>query len=109
MVQAAAILNGLPFTKLPAEVKGATAGVISPSLLFTYNDKELLSAVCSFLQEESEKRHLRSEKLRGKNITRFERDFNIGDLVKFNIDQSLKSFGFYFSITYKKFHFVVNG
>ena len=79
---AVGILNNLPFSKGPP---GLNLRHATPAQLFIKNDKEMIKCICDFLEEESGKRALRSEELRGKNITRFERNFSIGDLVKFNM------------------------
>ena len=79
---AVGILNNLPFSKGPPGINLRHA---TPAQLFINNDKEMIKCICDFLEEESEKRALRSEELRGKNITRFQRNFSIGDLVKFNM------------------------
>ena len=85
-------LNSLPFTRIP---KNSGLRNISPADLFFKNNKKDLQAVCDFLESESKKRSLRSEKLRGKNITRFQRIFSVGDIVKFMTgqDQNKVSFG----------------
>lgn len=85
---AAGILNNYPYSKTP---KGCRS--ISPSVLFFENDTELVRLVCDFLQDQSVKRSLRSENLRGKNISRFKRNFQIGDLVKFNLQSGDIGFG----------------
>ena len=84
--EAAGMLNYLPFTNIPAGMK---ARKISPALLFYENDCTLIQEVCKFLENESEKRHTRSQRLRGRNILRFQRTFVIGDLVKFNLKDGL--------------------
>ena len=76
------VLNNLPFSKGPPGVK---LKHLTPAELFFKNDKRLIGLVCDFLEAESNKRSLRSEELRGKNITRFERNFSVGDIVKFNM------------------------
>ena len=79
---AVSILNDLPFSKGPPGVK---LKHFTPADLFFNNDKVLIGLICDFLENQSEKRSLRSEQLRGKNITRFARHFEVGDLVKFNM------------------------
>ena len=86
MEEAANMLNYLPFSSVPANLKVKN---ICPATLFYSNNKKLIEAVCSFLEQESKRRQTRSEKLRGKNITRFQRIFQIGDLVKFNLTQKI--------------------
>ena len=80
--QSVSILNDLPFTKMP---KFVNSRVITPALLFFKNDTDLIKAVGLYLQKESEKRHLRSTQLRNTNIITFSRNFQIGDLVKFQV------------------------
>ena len=58
---------------------------VTPATLFFENDKEMIRAVCTFLKAESEKRVLKSAELRGKNICRFQKNFRVGDIVKFNM------------------------
>ena len=48
--------------------------------------------MCDFLQKSSIARKTRSQRLRGKNISKFQRDFEIGDIVRFNMQD--KSIGF---------------
>ena len=86
LIDAVDILNDLPFSSAPSGIKFKK---ISPSTLFFENDKEILLDICNFLEEESKKRSTRSEKLRGKNISRFERKFEIGDLVRFNLGNNI--------------------
>lgn len=88
MVDAVPILNSLPFSKTPPNCK-----TISPEKLFHGNNPEMLKIVCDFLQKESLNRKLRSSKLRGNNISRFSRIFQIGDIVKFNRQNGSIGFG----------------
>lgn len=84
------ILNNLPFSNTPS---GAVFRCISPATLFFENDKKLLKSVCKFLEIESGKRNLRNKELRGYNITRFERKFQPGDIVRFNMGKHIVGFG----------------
>lgn len=86
--EATPILNALPFSKTPPNCK-----IISPEKLFHGNNPEMLKIVCDFLEKESLRRKLRSIELRGKNISRFSRDFKIGDIVKFNRQNGSVGFG----------------
>ena len=86
MEEAADMLNNLPFSTVPAGMKVKN---ICPASLFYSNNKQLIIEVCKFLEQESEKRATRSERLRGKNIVRFQRKFEIGDRVKFNLKDGL--------------------
>lgn len=80
------ILNNLPFASTPS---GAKFKTISPAYLFFENNKEILNSVCHFFEQQSQNRKLRSQELRGKNITRFERKFVVGDIVRFNIGHAI--------------------
>ena len=82
MEEAANMLNYLPFSTVPANLKVKN---ICPATLFYSNNTRLVEEVCTFLEQESKRRQTRSEKLRGRNITRFQRIFQVGDLVKFNL------------------------
>ena len=84
--KAAGKLNYLPFASVPAGLKAKN---ICPAYLFYLNNKGLVKEVCDFLESESDRRRTRSVKLRGSNITRFQRVFEINDLVKFNLKDGL--------------------
>ena len=83
---AADILNNLPFIKTPPGMKFRK---ITPATLFFENDKAVLSVVCEYLRSQSEKRSSRSEQLRGKNLARHQNKFIVGDLVKFNLSDTI--------------------
>merc|ERR1712203_540990 len=53
------------------------------------NDKQTIKAVCDYLRQESEKRQLKSTKLRGKKLVRHQRVFDVGDIVKFNLENNV--------------------
>lgn len=84
------ILNNLPFSKTP---QGSIFKKISPAELFFKNDTKILKEVCKFLKASSISRNLRGKELRGINITRFERKFQIGDIVRFNMGKHNIGFG----------------
>ena len=86
LIEAIETLNSLPFSKAPP---GTNFKKISPATLFFENDKETLHQICDFLELESGKRSTRSAKLRGKNVTRFQRNFEVGDLVRFNLSNGI--------------------
>lgn len=84
------ILNNLPFSRTPS---GSVFKCISPAELFFKNDTKLLKSVCNFLEQESTKRITRQKELRGINITRFERKFTVGDIVRFHMGKHNTGFG----------------
>lgn len=84
------MLNNLPFSNTPPGVEFKN---ISPAKLFFENDKKLIKIICDFLENESRKRSERGKDLRGINITRFHRKFNVGDIVRFNMGKHKVGFG----------------
>ena len=84
--EAADTLNNLPFSTVPAGLKVRN---ICPAALYYSNNKQLIIEVCKFLEQESKRRVTRSERLRGKNIVRFQRKFEVGDLVRFNLKDKI--------------------
>jgi len=87
-------LNDLPLSKLPACLRAAER-TISPSVLFHSNNKKLLEQVCDFLKQQSGRRKLRSETLRGNNIIKFQRFFEPGQVIKFPLGNGkLRKIGF---------------
>ena len=68
--------------------------LITPALLYFNNDEKLIEDVCNFKEKSSGKRQLRSQELRGKNISRFSREYEVGDLVRFNMKGPPEYIGF---------------
>ena len=57
-----------------------------PNYLYTYNPVEDLKRLCDYRKEQSRKRIASQEKKRGVNLLKFKRSFEIGDVVRFNLD-----------------------
>lgn len=84
------ILNNLPFSKTPV---GVQFKLITPAKLYFENDKKLLKLICNFLENESNRRSDKNKEIRGSNITRCQRKFDIGDIVRFNMGKNKVGFG----------------
>jgi len=78
-------LNRLPFTSKPSGNKWKN---ITPEILFHDNCKKDIIELGLFLEKMSKIRSKKAIFLRGNNINRFSRSFEVGDIVKFNRDKN---------------------
>ena len=78
--------NNRVFCQLPAKFKSEK---LSPNYLFHKNPQILLKKFCDFRRQQSENRQTRQQTLRGANFESRKREYGIGDLVRFNVDNKV--------------------
>merc|ERR1712039_135932 len=65
----------------------------TPYELFVYNQKEKIACLSEFYKMMSDRRQTRQQDIRGQNLSRDKRVFQIGDVIKYNVSDSEIGFG----------------